>query len=94
MNHYLILHYGFQKPTPEDMNAWNNWFESISDIQVDRGGLRAGRKIMQSGTEDLSFGKDSLTGYTIITSNSLDEAGKIAKGCPIVSSTNVYEIRK
>ena len=76
------------------MSAWNNWFETIADIQIDRGGLKSGRKITQSGTEELNFGKDSLTGYTIIKSESLDEAEAIANGCPFVSSTYVYEMRK
>lgn len=76
------------------MSAWNSWFKSIANRQVDRGGLRTGRKITQSGTEELNFGKDSLTGYTIIKSESLDEAEEIAKGCPIVSSTIVYEMHK
>lgn len=76
------------------MNAWNSWFSSITERQVDRGGLNTGLKITPSGTEELNFGKDSLTGYTIIKSDSLEEAEEIAKGCPIVSSTNVFEIRK
>lgn len=92
MKRYLILHYGFEKPTAEDMKAWNQWFESISGRQVDRGGLRGGRKITHSGTEDLPFVENSITGYTIIESENLDEAEKIAKACPIVAGTRVYKI--
>lgn len=51
MKNFLILHYGFEKPTSEDMAAWNQWFESIADIQVDRGGLRDGRENTQSGNQ-------------------------------------------
>ena len=42
MNDYLILHNGFEKPTPEQMGAWNKWFESIADIQVDKGSFHQG----------------------------------------------------
>lgn len=94
MKNYLILHEGFEKPTPEEMEAWKKWFGLISDKQVDRGGLRGGRKITKSGTKDLPFGKDSLTGYTIIEAKNLDEAEKIAGECPVVVSTRVYEIQK
>ncbi len=94
MNNYLILHYGFEKPTAEDMKKWNQWFESISDRQVDRGGLRQGREISQAGTEELPFTQNSITGYTIIEAEDLDTAEKIAGDCPIVNSTRVYEIRK
>lgn len=92
MKSFLILHYGFEKPTSEEMAAWNRWFESITDIEVERGGLRGGREITKSGTADLPFAKKSLTGYTILEAEDLDEAVKIARDCPIVASTRVYEI--
>jgi hypothetical protein len=34
---FVLLHYGFEKPTPEIMAAWGKWFESnpfISSIRV------------------------------------------------------------
>ncbi len=94
MKNYLILHYGFEKPTPEEMGAWNKWFESIADKQIDRRGLGDGREISHMATKDLPFAKDSITGYTIIKAETLDEAEKIARRCPIVATTRVYEIRK
>jgi hypothetical protein len=94
VNNYLILHYGFEKPTSEEMAAWNKWFDAIADRQVERGHLPAGREISNAGTKDLPFGKDSLTGYTVITAEDLDEALKIAAECPFVASTRVYEVRK
>ena len=93
MKNYLILHYGFEKPTPEDMAAWEKWFELIADKQVEKKGLLGGREISHSGTKDLPFTKDSITGYTIIQAESLDEAEKIVRECPIVHSTRVYEMR-
>lgn len=92
MTTFLVLHYGFEKPTPEEMGAWNKWLESIADKQVERGGFRGGREISQAGTKDLPFAKDSITGYTIIEAESLDDAERIAWECPIVASTRVYEI--
>lgn len=94
MNTYLILHHGFEKPTPEQMEEWKKWFELIKDKQVDRGGLRGGLKITETGSEELPFGHDSLTGYTIIEAEDLDQAEEIAAQCPIVNSTKVYEIHK
>lgn len=94
MNDYMILHYGFKKPSPGEMNLWREWFESIADEQTDRGGFREGREITASGTKEIPFGEDSITGYTIIKAENLDEAEKIAGDCPIVSSTRVYEIKR
>jgi hypothetical protein len=91
---YLILHYGFEKPTADEMNAWKKWFEAIAGKQVDRAGLAGGREISRAGTKELPFAKDSLTGYTVIEAESLDDAEKVARECPIVASTRVYEIRK
>ena len=95
MMNYMILHYGFEKPTPEVMGSWNKWFESIANRQVDRGGFHSGgREISSSGIKDLPFGKDSITGYTVIDAENLNEAEKIAKECPFVLSTRIYEINK
>ena len=92
MKKFMIMHFGFEQPTPEDMATWNNWFELVADRQVERGAFRGGKEITSSATTDLPFGKDSITGYTIIQAEDLDEAEKIAAQCPIVASTRVYEI--
>lgn len=89
---FLILHYGFEKPSAEDMAAWNQWFESIADRQVEKGHLPRGREFSRSGARQLAMAQDSLTGYTIISAEDLEEAAQIAEQCPIVSSTQVYEI--
>jgi hypothetical protein len=93
MKKYLLLHFGFENPTPEIMEKWGKWFESITDISVDQGGFSAGREISDSGTEDLPWGMESITGYNIITAGSIDEAEKIAKECPYIASIRVYELR-
>lgn len=93
MKKYLFLSYGFEKPTPEIMSAWGEWFESISDRMIDQGGFwSGGREITRSGTDELPFGKDSITGFIIFRAESLDEATMIARNCPIVSSNRIYEI--
>jgi hypothetical protein len=92
MKKFLILHFGFKKPTPEEMAAWNTWFESIASRQVERGHFPGGRELSHSGSKELPFGEDSITGYTIITADDLDDAEKVAQECPIVASTRIYEI--
>ena len=94
MKRYLLLHYGFETPTPEIMKEWEKWFQSISNVTVDQGGFSAGREISASGTEDLPWGKDSITGYNIIEAESLNEAEKIAKENPFISSIRIYELRE
>ena len=93
MKRFMFLHFGFEKPTPEIMAAWNNWFESVADKTEEKGGFHGGaREISHSGTEDLPMGMESITGYSIINAESLDEAEKIARGNPFIASIRVYEI--
>lgn len=93
MKKFMLLHYGFEKPTPEIMGAWGKWFESIADKTVDNGGLwGAAREISDAGTKDLPLGMESITGYTIINADNLEEAEKIAADNPFIASTRVYEV--
>ncbi len=94
MKKFMLLMYGFEKPTPEIMKAWGTWFESIADRTVDNLGFSGGREISASGTKDLPMGMESITGYTIIEAESLDEAEKIAQDNPYISSIRVYEVRE
>jgi hypothetical protein len=92
MKKFVIFHFGFEMPTPEIMDAWSKWFESIGDKIVDPGSpLGPGREITSKGTKELPVGKESLTGYTVINAKDLEEAEKIAKGCPMITSVRVYE---
>lgn len=92
MKKFVIFHYGFEMPTPEVMGAWSKWFESIGERIVDPGSsLGNGREITASGTKELPMGLDSLTGYTVINAENIEEAEKIAKGCPMITSVRVYE---
>lgn len=93
MKKYMLLHYGFEQPTKEMMEAWNSWFESISDIMIDMGGFTGGREITVDGAKDLPWDMTSLTGYNIIKADSLDGAEKIARRNPFISSIRVYELR-
>ena len=80
MKRFMLLHFGFETPTPEIMAAWNKWFESVADQTVEQGGLRDGREISHSGTKDLPMGMESITGYSIIKAESLDDAEEDRSG--------------
>ena len=93
MKKFMMLHFGFQKPTPEIMGAWGRWFESNKENIVDMGGhFSGGREISSEGTKDLPLGLDSITGFTIVSAESLDDAEKMAQSNPYISSIRVYEM--
>lgn len=93
MKKFVLLHYGFEKPTSEVMAAWGKWFEATKPQTVDMGGFGDGREISRSGTKDLPLNPDSITGFTIVNAASLDDAEKLAHGNPFISSIRVYEVR-
>ena len=93
MKKFMLLHVGFEPPTPEIMDAWNAWFASIADRQVDQGGFAGGLELSDEGTKDLPWGPDCYTGYNIIEAADLDEAEKMASDNPWITAIRVYEIR-
>ncbi len=92
MKKFVFLTYGFEKPTPEIMAAWGAWLESIKDNIVDMGHLSGGREISKAGTKDLPLGLESITGFMIMSADSLDDAEKMAHSNPYISSIRVYEL--
>ena len=93
MNKYMLLTYGFEKPTPEIMEAWGTWFEEIKERIIDEPAhFSSGREISKSGTKDLPLALDSITGYVMIEAENLDEAEKLASTNPYIHSIRIYEI--
>jgi len=89
---FVFLTYGFEEPTPEIMAAWGKWLESIKDNIIDMGHLSGGREISKAGTKDLPLGLESITGFMVMSADSLDDAEKMAKSNPYISSIRVYEM--
>ena len=93
MKRFMLMHFGFEKPTPEIMEAWNKWFAEVAERTEENGGFHGGAlEISQAGTRNLPMDRECITGYSIIKADSLEEAEKIASENPFVSSIRVYEI--
>jgi hypothetical protein len=77
------------------MAVWMSWFGSLGQAVVDQGSPFApGSKTISSGGSVTVGGASLLTGYTIISAESLAEAVEKAKGCPVLAtggSIEVYE---
>ena len=93
MKKYLLLHVGFEQPTPEIMEKWNAWFQSIAEVQVEMGGFGKGIEISKSGVKDLPWDANCLTGFNIIEAEDIEAAKKIAGECPFITGIRVYELR-
>ncbi len=94
MKKFVLIHYGFETPTPAIMDAWNDWFASLGERLLENiGPFAPGKEITHTGTQDLPFDLEAITGFSIIRAESVDEAAQIAQDCPIITSIRVYEIR-
>ena len=78
MKKFVLMHFGFEPPTADIMNEWNKWFESIADRTVENIGFSGGREISKDGITDLGWDLASITGLSIITAETLEEAEEIA----------------
>lgn len=95
MKKFIFLSVGYKTPTKEIMDEWMKWFASIGDKIVDSGNpFGPGREITSAGTKELPHDKGAISGYMIFNAESMDEAEKIAKGAPIITSVRVYEAMK
>lgn len=92
MKKFVLIHFGYETPTEKIMKDWNDWFTSIGDKIVDPGNpFGPGLEITHDGTKKLPHDKEAITGYTIINAENIEEAEKIAKSCPSITSIRVYE---
>ena len=65
----------------------------MEDSTIYMGGhFRGGREVAKSGIKELPLGAKSVTGFTIINAENIDEAEKMAKRNPYISSIRVYEV--
>jgi hypothetical protein len=97
MAKYLLAYRGGSMPeTPEAqaqvMSAWTAWFEKLGAAVADPGNpTSAGRTIQPNGTVT-GDGHPSLSGYSIISADSLDAAIGLAKGCPVLAGGASIEV--
>ncbi len=95
MKKFIFLYKGFEQPTPEIGKAWMDWFATVGDKMVDSGQPFAnGAEVTKAGTSDLPMGLDVLTGYSIISAETRQEALELAKTNPMITSVVVYELTK
>ena len=94
MKKFVFLFVGFTKPTPEIMQSWMQWLNSVEDKIANKGhGLGQGIEITKNGTISLPTDLDAITAYMVFNADNMKEAEKIAQSCPMITSVKVYEVR-
>jgi hypothetical protein len=87
MSNYVITYYGF--PTfdrPEDGNAcmsrWRAWMGQVGGAMINPGTpLKPGKTLSAEGVSDSARG-EPLTGFSIVSADSLDAAVALVSRCP------------
>jgi hypothetical protein len=98
MGKYLFAYKGGGMAATEEernaaMAAWGAWFEGLGDSVVDMGSPFGG-SATTAGNGSTGNAGSALTGYSVVTASSLDDAVGKAGGCPIFASggdVDVYE---
>jgi len=100
MGNYVFAYLGgAMAATDEERNAamaaWGAWFGQIGSAVVDAGNpFSASTSVASDGSVN-GGARAGLSGYSVIEAASLEAAGEIAKGCPVLAaggSVDVYEV--
>ena len=99
MGKFVLAYQGGDMPaSPEEgekvMAAWMNWFGTLGAAVVDGGNPFGASNTIAPGGAVSGGGGAALTGYSIVSADSLEAATELAKGCPQLQSggtVDVYE---
>lgn len=100
MAKYLFAYHGGAAPdseSPEEvqriMGLWNDWYAELGSAIVDGGApIMLAKTVNADGSVSDGGGANPLTGYTIVSADSLDAAAALASGCPIRQSGGSIEV--
>jgi hypothetical protein len=76
------------------MAAWGGWFGSLGPAVVDAGNPFGASTAVTPGGSVSDGVSAGLSGYSVLSADSLAAAGELAKGCPVLAnggSVEVYE---
>jgi hypothetical protein len=100
MANYVFVYSGGKGVATEEAerNAqyaqWGHWFGELGAAVVDGGAATGAAKTVGPGGSVSKGGSRGLSGYSIVSADSLDSAVELAKGCPVLGiggAVDVYE---
>ena len=91
MGKYVFVYVGGDRPESEEegqrvMAAWREWLEGMGDAVVDWGAPFTASSGVRGGT------LSGLSGYSIVTAAGMDDAVRLAEGCPIFANRGGVEV--
>lgn len=74
--------------TPGEEEAWTAWFAELGGAVAEFGNRVSRTSMVGEASPD----GDALSGYVVITADSLDSAAALAKGCPGLQAGGRVEV--
>lgn len=97
-NYLLAYKGGSMAETDEErqaaMAAWGSWFGELGQAIVDPGNPFGPAATVTNGGSVSDGASSAITGYSVLSADSLAAASGLAKGCPVLAaggSVEVYE---
>jgi hypothetical protein len=97
MAKYLFAYVGGTMAETEEgrqaaMAAWGTWFGALGPAIVDAGNPFGPAATVSAPGSVSDGGTAGLTGYSVLSADSLAAASKLAEGCPVLSSGGSVEV--
>ena len=98
MAKYLFVYHGGQvamDPAERKaaMDAWGAWFGGLGAAVIDGGNpIGPSSTVRADGSLDSGGGANPVSGYSLISASSLEDAHKKARGCPLLKNGGTIEI--
>jgi hypothetical protein len=95
---YLLAYHGGGMPETEEeqqrvLAAWTTWYDELGPAVMDPGNpVGQTRTLDSDGGVAGGGGANPVSGYTIIAADSLDEAVRRARACPILAGGGTVEV--
>ena len=100
MTHYVFAYSGGNGVAADEaernaqMAKWGQWFGELGSAVVDGGAATGTAKTVGLGGSVSDGGSRGLTGYSIVSADSLDAAVELAKGCPVLGIGGAVDVYK
>jgi hypothetical protein len=95
-NFVLVYHGGGMPATEEEgqrlMAAWGTWLGGLGSSLVDAGNPVSQVRTVASNGSVSDGAPNPVTGYSVITADSIDDAVAHATSCPILASGGSVEV--
>jgi hypothetical protein len=97
MSHYIIAYRGGRKPeSPEEgaaqMGKWKDWVTELGDAAVNPGQPLKNTRILSADHVSDDGGPNSMSGYSIVSAENMDDALEIAQACPFLDTGGTLEV--